>query len=73
MLVGEWLQEQQLIHIITIYSPCDIQNKRILWDNVKQLKYQSQEGLWCVLGDFITSEYHQKEWAYVIEGQEKAT
>ena len=52
LLVGEWLQEQQLIHIITIYSPCDIQNKRILWDNVKQLKYQSQGGLWCVLGDF---------------------
>ena len=52
MLVGKWLQEAQQIHIINIYSPCDIQNKRVLWDSVKQLKNQTQEGLWCIVGDF---------------------
>ena len=40
------------MHIINIYSPCDIQSKRVLWESVKQLKIQNQGGLWCVLGDF---------------------
>ena len=52
MLEGKWHQEDHLIHIINIYSPCDIQNKRVLWNNVQQLKSQSQRGLWCILGDF---------------------
>jgi len=38
LLVGEWLKEAQQINLVTIYSPCDIQNKRTLWYNVKQLK-----------------------------------
>jgi len=52
MLVGKWHQETQPIHIINVYSSCDIQNKRALRKNVKQLKNQSQGGLWCILGDF---------------------
>ncbi|KAL3005674.1 hypothetical protein AAZX31_08G233200 [Glycine max] len=31
MLEGKWHQEAQIIHITNIYSPCDIQNKRVLW------------------------------------------
>lgn len=52
LLVGTWLQAAQQIHIISIYSPCDIQNKRVLWESVKQIKNQNQGGLWCILGDF---------------------
>ncbi|KAH1238893.1 hypothetical protein GmHk_08G023471 [Glycine max] len=52
MLVGKWIPEDQIVHIINIYSPCDIQSKRVLWESVKQLKIQNQGGLWCVLGDF---------------------
>ena len=52
MLVGKWHQEIEQIHIISIYSPCDIQNKRVLWDNVKQLKNQSQGGTMVHLGRF---------------------
>jgi len=52
MLVGKWRQETQTLYIINIYSPCDIQSKRVLWDNIKQLKNQNPEGLWCILGDF---------------------
>ena len=33
LLVGQWLKEAQQVHIVSIYSPCDIQNKRILWEN----------------------------------------
>ena len=52
MLVGKWLKEAQQVHVINIYSPCDIQNKRVLWDSVKQLKNLNHGGLWCILGDF---------------------
>lgn len=51
-LEGEWTKEAQQVKIISIYSPCDMHNKRILWESVRQLKASSQKGLWCVLGDF---------------------
>lgn len=34
MLIGKWHQETQPVHIINIYSPCNLQNKRVLWDSV---------------------------------------
>lgn len=37
-LQGELIREAQQINIITIYSPCDIHGKRLLWEAVKQLK-----------------------------------
>lgn len=58
MLVGKWLQEAQPVHIINIYSPCDIQSKRVLWDRVKQLKNVNPGGLWCILGDFNNIRTH---------------
>ena len=51
-LRGEWIREAQQINILTIYSPCEIQNKRTLWDQVKQLKHSLSGDLWCILGDF---------------------
>ena len=53
-LEGEWIKEAQQVSIVTIYSPCDIHIKIILWSNLRQLKDSSQEGLWCVLGDFTS-------------------
>ena len=50
MLTGKWCQETQPRHIINIYSPCSLQDKRMLWERVKQLKNQNPGG-WCVLGD----------------------
>lgn len=38
LLSGEWIKEALPINIVTIYSPCDIQNKRALWEQIKQLK-----------------------------------
>lgn len=52
MLVGKWIKEAQQVFIVNIYSPCDIQSKRMLWDSVKQLKTPTPGGLWCILGDF---------------------
>ena len=52
MLTGKWKQESQPVHLINIYSPCNLQDKRMLWENIRQLKYQSPEGYWCIVGDF---------------------
>ena len=52
LMVGEWVQEAQIVTIVTIYSPCDINSKRSLWDTVKQLRQSMVGGLWCILGDF---------------------
>lgn len=38
LLAGEYIKEAQPVNIVTIYSPCDLQNKRSLWEQVKQLK-----------------------------------
>ena len=51
-LIGQWLKEAVQVHIVAVYSPCDVQNKRILWNTIKQLKSSIQGGLWCILGDF---------------------
>ena len=52
LLVGQWLKEAQQVHIVSIYSPCDIHNKRSLWEDIKQLRNSHNGGLWCILGDF---------------------
>ena len=46
------MKEAQQVSVLTIYSPCEIQNKRLLWDQVKQLKQSLLGDLWCILGDF---------------------
>ena len=35
LLVGQWLKEAQQVHIVNIYSPCDVQSRRSLWENIK--------------------------------------
>ncbi|RZB65498.1 hypothetical protein D0Y65_041524 [Glycine soja] len=52
LLEGVCTREALKICILTVYSPCDIHNKRLLWNSVRQLKQASQVRLWCVLGDF---------------------
>ena len=52
LLTGQWVKEAQQVHIVSIYSPCDSQNKRILWEAIRQMKTANQGGLWCISGDF---------------------
>ena len=52
MLTGKWRQESQPVHLINIYSPCNLQDKRTLWENIKQMKNQNPGGYWCIVGDF---------------------
>ncbi|KAH1214104.1 Transposon TX1 uncharacterized protein [Glycine max] len=60
LLEGMWIKENKRVSIINVYAPCDLQGKRQQWDEILQLKTSSQEGLWCVLGDF-NSIRHQDE------------
>lgn len=52
LLEGVWVQDAQKVIIVSIYSPCDIYQKRVLWDIVRQMKNSNSGGLWCILGDF---------------------
>ncbi|KAL5153812.1 hypothetical protein HKD37_19G053302 [Glycine soja] len=54
---GVWVHDpnsKQIMEytIINIYAPCDSQNKRVLWESIKQLKILNPNGLWCLVGDF---------------------
>ena len=52
LLSGKWGQESIAVHVVNIYSPCTLQDKRVLWDKVTQLKIQNPNGYWCIIGDF---------------------
>ena len=52
LLTGEWIREAQQVNIIIIYSPTEIQNKRSLWEHVRQQKHSLSGDLWCICGDF---------------------
>ena len=52
MLVGKWAKENQWLHVVNVYAPCDQAGKRILWDELRHLKFSNPNGLLCVLGDF---------------------
>jgi len=60
LLEGVWTQENQKICVVNIYSPCDSQQKRILWDSLKQLRQQDPEGLWCFMRDFNSIRHHSE-------------
>jgi len=51
-LEGTWAGDGGKVTIVNIYSPCDTASKRILWDQVRQLRAANNGGLWCILGDF---------------------
>ena len=51
-LEGTWAGDGGKVTIINIYSPCDIASKRILRDEIKQLRAANNRGLCCILGDF---------------------
>ena len=54
MLEGKWAKDNQWLHIVNVYAPCDLAGKRTLWDELRHLKVSDPNGLWCFLGDFNT-------------------
>jgi len=52
LLDGRWVSEDQRLFIVNVYAPCDLAGKRILWEELRQLKLSNPNGVWCFLGDF---------------------
>ncbi|GKU90763.1 hypothetical protein SLEP1_g4714 [Rubroshorea leprosula] len=50
-VLGFWGQNKVPVYIVNVYSPCDIEGKRLLWEEIKKAVTTSR-GNWCVLGDF---------------------
>ncbi|GKV25593.1 hypothetical protein SLEP1_g35004 [Rubroshorea leprosula] len=48
---GLWGEDQSPIHILNIYSPCHLQGKRVLWEELGKL-ITSKRGNWILGGDF---------------------
>ena len=46
-----------------IYSPCALNAKRTLWEELSNVKAASQEPIWCCCGDFnvVRSRSERKE------------
>jgi hypothetical protein len=41
-----------VLHIVNVYSPCNLLGKKRLWEELVTVKQQSGVGEWCVGGDF---------------------
>ncbi|KAH1238822.1 hypothetical protein GmHk_08G023421 [Glycine max] len=52
LLGGVWMADLQRVVVANIYAPCDVEGKRQLWQSLSTRKLQSQEGCWCLVGDF---------------------
>ncbi|MCH86118.1 hypothetical protein A2U01_0006972 [Trifolium medium] len=45
-------REGVVLHIVNIYSPCNMAGKKKLWEDLLSFKRQYGSGEWCVGGDF---------------------
>ncbi|MCI10869.1 hypothetical protein A2U01_0031966, partial [Trifolium medium] len=45
-------EDGKFLYIINVYSPCNLQGKRRLWNDLLNLKSGCEEGDWCIAGDF---------------------
>ncbi|GKV27391.1 hypothetical protein SLEP1_g36564 [Rubroshorea leprosula] len=48
---GLWGEEDTVVYIINIYSPCLLMGKKALWEELQRL-ITSKGGKWCLAGDF---------------------
>ena len=50
--IGKWGKDNIQVNIINVYSPCEINEKRRMWEDI--IKYKEEVGgkVWCILGDF---------------------
>jgi hypothetical protein len=50
----EWGVHKKVCIVVNVYSKCDIDGKRRLWDTFLMSKRVFGGGIWCVIGDFNT-------------------
>ena len=51
-LEGTWLEGNRQVTIVNVYSPFDLEGKRALWLELKNLKALSSNSRWCATWDF---------------------
>lgn len=49
---SRWVEWDEIIKIVNVYSPCVLIDKRTLWEELNLLKGRVSDGLWCVIGNF---------------------
>lgn len=59
-LMGRWGATQQRCVIVNIYSPCDFDGKRALWDALCAWRGNCDVGEWCLAGDFNAVRYAEE-------------
>jgi len=50
--IGKWGKDNIQVNIINVYLPCEINEKRHMWEDM--IKYKEDVGgkVWCIFGDF---------------------
>lgn len=51
-LEGVWEAHMQPCTIVNVYSPCNLEEKRVLWTELLERRRISSVASWCVAGDF---------------------
>lgn len=49
---GLWGINRVPCFLINVYSPCNLSNKRILWEELWGLRAVNLNTAWCIMGDF---------------------
>ncbi|XP_058750108.1 uncharacterized protein LOC131623108 [Vicia villosa] len=44
--------KEELYYIVNVYSSCDLNKKKVIWDNILNLKEAFRDGEWIIGGDF---------------------
>lgn len=48
----DWGSNKERCFMVNIYSPCNMEGKRKLWEDLKMSRKGFEKGLWCLIGDF---------------------
>ena len=49
---GHHLKSKKDVSVINVYSPCNLNEKKSLWEEISNIKSSKQNFSWCILGDF---------------------
>ena len=52
VIFGQHLKSNYMCVVVNIYAACSLSEKKILWDELTNIKVASQDSVWCFCGDF---------------------
>ncbi|XP_068466684.1 uncharacterized protein [Phaseolus vulgaris] len=52
VVVGQHVKSSVRCVVANVYSPCALNAKKTLWEDLSNVKMASQESIWCCCGDF---------------------